>query len=130
MLEAHRLLDDVRAGLDLHPQTVTDALQVLGEPAFGMTYISGPMTGLPELNFPAFHLKAKELRAEGRAVVNPAEIDEAPGRPWHEYMRKDIRLLMDCDTIHMLPGWENSKGARLELHIARELGMKVEGAAS
>ncbi|WP_318011744.1 DUF4406 domain-containing protein [Pseudomonas sp. REP124] len=28
----------------------------------------------------------------------------------------------------MLPGWGNSKGARLEVHIARELGMPVVNA--
>lgn len=91
-------------------------------------YISGPMTGLPEFNFPAFNAKAAELRAAGHDVINPTEHGEDGCTEWHEFLRKDIRLLMDCYAIHMLPGWENSKGARLELHIARELGMRVEGA--
>lgn len=93
-----------------------------------ITYISGPMTGLPEFNYPAFNAKAAELRASGRAVINPAEHDE-PGLPWSEYLRKDIRALMDCSVIHLLPGWSRSKGALLELHIARELGFDIEGAA-
>jgi len=88
-------------------------------------YISGPMTGHPELNFPAFHDAAAELRAAGCTVINPAEHDEAPDKEWHEYLRKDIKLLMDCTHVVLLPGWENSKGARLEVHIALELGMTV-----
>lgn len=91
------------------------------------TYISGPMTGLPEFNFPAFHAKAAELRQAGVDVINPAEHDEAPDLPWQVYLRKDIKMLMDCDTIHMLPGWRKSRGARLELLIALKLGFAVEG---
>ncbi|VVM39658.1 hypothetical protein PS619_00217 [Pseudomonas fluorescens] len=30
-----------------------------------------------------------------------------------------------CGQVAVLPGWEISKGARLEVHIAREPGMKV-----
>jgi len=92
------------------------------------TYISGPMTGIHLFNFPAFNEKAAELRAMGREVVNPAELDTSTDKPWHVYMRQDIRAMMDCDTIHMLPGWANSKGAVLEYAIARGLGFKVEGA--
>ena len=40
-------------------------------------------------------------------------------------MRKDIKLLCECDTILLLPGWEKSKGAHLELHIAHRIGMEV-----
>lgn len=88
------------------------------------TYISGPMTGLPDLNFPAFFAAAEKLRAQGRNIVNPAE-DDTPGLEWHQYLREDIRALVDCSAIHMLPGWELSKGARLELHIAEQLGMAI-----
>lgn len=91
-------------------------------------YLSGPMTGLPDFNFPAFHATAYELRAQGLEVINPAEHDEAPDQPWAVYLRKDIRLLMDCDAIHMLPGWTKSKGAVLEHHIAVQLGLTVTGA--
>ena len=63
------------------------------------TYISGPMTGLPDLNFPAFHEAAAYLRAKGFDVINPAEHDQSPGLEWHEYLRKDIRLLMDCTHL-------------------------------
>jgi hypothetical protein len=37
-------------------------------------YISGPMSGLPNLNFPAFYAAQAKLEAEGYKVVNPAEI--------------------------------------------------------
>ena len=90
-------------------------------------YLSGPMTNMLELNFPLFHSTAATLRAAGHSVVNPAELNPEPST-WSECMRRDIAALMECDTVATLPGWENSKGARLEVHIARELGMKVVNA--
>lgn len=87
-------------------------------------YLSGPMTGLPELNFPAFHEAAARLRAEGLEVVNPAELSVGVS-DWEACMRADIKALCDCDAIVLLPGWESSKGAHLELHIAHRLGMGV-----
>ena len=80
---------------------------------------------MPDLNFPAFHAAAKMLRDLGHEVRNPAEVGEEPGKSWEEYMRKDLRLLCDCTAIYLLPGWEKSKGAHLELHIAHRLGMEV-----
>ncbi|MGK2829220.1 DUF4406 domain-containing protein [Ralstonia pseudosolanacearum] len=85
-------------------------------------YIAGPMTGIQDLNFPAFHEAARALRAEGHDVVNPAEINSDPAAGWLTCMRADIRELMTCDAIYLLPGWENSRGARLEAHIAERLG--------
>lgn len=92
------------------------------------TYISGPMTGIPGYNYPAFMAAAADLRAKGRTVVNPAENGLPPTATWHEHMRADIKELVDCDTIYLLPGWRNSKGARLEVRIAIGLGMKIESA--
>lgn len=91
-------------------------------------YISGPMTGLPDLNRPAFNAKAAELRALGHEVVNPAELPEIPGGTWVEYMEVDIKLLVDCDAIYMLTGWRESKGACIEHDLAQGLGMEVGGA--
>ena len=39
----------------------------------GPIYLSGPMTGLPEFNYPAFHEAARRWRAIGWDVINPAE---------------------------------------------------------
>ena len=83
-------------------------------------YISGPMTGLPDNNFPSFHSAAAALRACGYEVVNPAEID--PG------VSADIvgkRALCDCDVLALLPGWQDSDGANLELHLAHRLGLSI-----
>lgn len=88
-------------------------------------YLSGPMTGRPELNFPAFHEAAAELRAAGLEVINPADLNPEPGHPWHYYMRRDIAALMECDGVATLWDWKESRGARLEVHIARELGLPV-----
>lgn len=88
-------------------------------------YLAGPMTGLPQLNFPAFHREAAYFRAQGFEVVNPAEINTDPTMPWVDCMRKDIAELVTCEGILMMPGWERSKGASLEHYIAQALGLKV-----
>lgn len=86
-------------------------------------YLSGPMTGIPENNFPAFHYWAAKLRADGYQVVSPAEIQEAG--TWELCLRADLREMCTCDAIALMPGWEGSKGANLELHVAHRLGMRV-----
>lgn len=88
-------------------------------------YLSGPMSGLPDLNFPAFHAEAARLRALGYDVVSPAEVNPDHTMSWEQCMRADIKALCDCDAIALMPGWENSKGAHLELHIAHRIGLKV-----
>jgi hypothetical protein len=88
-------------------------------------YIAGPMSGYPELNFPAFHAEAARLRALGFEIVNPAEINADPTAGWLDCMRADIKQLVDCDGIALLLGWEQSRGASLENHIARALGLRV-----
>lgn len=93
-------------------------------------YLSGPMTGLPDLNFPAFNAEAARLRALGYAVVNPAEINTDAAKSWSECMRADVRALCDCDTIALLPGWQRSSGAHLEMHIAHRIGIEIVDASS
>ena len=88
-------------------------------------YIAGAMTGIKDLNFPAFHAEAARLRAMGYAVANPAEICADQSTSWAEYMRRDIAQLVTCDAVRLLPGWTDSSGARLEEHIAMRLGMKI-----
>jgi hypothetical protein len=83
------------------------------------------MSGVPEHNFPAFNAEAARLRALGYEVVNPAEVNPDVALSWHECLRQDIKLLCDCDTLALLPGWEHSQGAHLELHIAHRLGMTI-----
>jgi len=79
-------------------------------------YIAGPMTGLPDHNFPAFYEAAKRLQEAGWETVNPAENFDG---------RTDLPLLAQCNAVAMLPGWEDSRGAKLEYLNAWELGMEV-----
>ena len=88
-------------------------------------YISGPMTGLPGLNFDAFNEQAAYLRQLGYDVVNPAEINPDTSMAWADCMRADIAALTTCTHIVLLPGWHASRGAVLEHHIAERLGMVV-----
>lgn len=88
-------------------------------------YVAGPMTGLPHRNFPAFHAAAAHLRTYGYTVINPAEINPDHTISWEDCMRKDISELVTCACIYLLPGWQNSKGATLEHHIADRLGMHI-----
>lgn len=88
-------------------------------------YLCGPMTGLPAFNYPAFDTAAAQLRGAGFDVFNPAENGLAAEAPWAEHMRVDIINLMTCQGVALLPGTDTSRGAKLELHNALELGMPV-----
>lgn len=85
-------------------------------------YLSGPMTGLPDYNYPAFNALAAALRGRGFVVNNPAEAGSI-GRSWEECMRAAIRMLCGSDVVVALPGWENSRGAKIEVGLATDLGL-------
>ena len=85
-------------------------------------YLSGPMTGLPEHNYPAFHAAEAALFDRGYEVINPAR--PAPdGWEWLDYMRRAVRDVSEADGLAMLPGWINSRGARIEHKLATSLGL-------
>lgn len=48
-----------------------------------------------------------------------------PDLPRQRYLRVDIAMLVQCDAVALLPGWENSPGAQLEYLIARTLDLDV-----
>lgn len=89
------------------------------------TYIAGPMKGFPDKNYPAFEKVTQKLRNEGIEVLSPHEVGPKHGETYEWYIREDLKLLLQCDNIVMLPGWKNSKGAVLEHSVAVMCGMKV-----
>lgn len=91
-------------------------------------YLAGPMTGIEGFNFPAFNEMAANLRTCGFTVENPAEHGVVEGAQWEDYMAYDLTRLGLCGVIALLPGWELSQGARLEVMIAEHLGMRVVNA--
>lgn len=94
-----------------------------------IVYISGPITGQD--------LKAarKRFRAwttiiglKGHTVVNPFDVAAYEEyKPWQRYMSECLEalLLCKCDCIFMLDGWKESRGARIELAVAKELGLMI-----
>lgn len=112
-------------------------------------YIAGPMTGIEAHNFPAFYEAAEDWRAQGWAVINPAELDAGgippdqhiklhsdcklfcliDPRTFAEYMRRD--LIMICkraDAIALLHDWSDSPGATLERTVAQGLSLFIYSA--
>ena len=91
-------------------------------------YLSGPMTGYEGFNYAAFDTHAARLREAGYEVVSPAEnfggADTHPeGRK--AFMRLDMEHVLSVDAVAVLPGWEKSKGAQLEVLMARELELPI-----
>lgn len=84
------------------------------------------MSGIPRFNFPAFHSAAKRWRRAGHTVINPAENDGGDtSRPYAYYMRQDIGYILTVDAIAVLPGWQKSRGANVEVAVARALGLPI-----
>lgn len=92
-------------------------------------YLSGPMKGYPEFNYPAFMAAAAALRAAGHVVYNPAEFphdgprDEFPIRK--AFASYCAFICNEACTIMLLPGWEASLGVSAELALAKNCGLDV-----
>lgn len=90
----------------------------------GKVYISGPITGIDFGNRFAFLYACCALELCGYEAVDPSKVQLDDEATWADYMRADLKLLLDCDFIYMLDGWEDSKGARLERELAENLGIE------
>lgn len=109
------------------PKPPTAALPSLGGlPRDEITlYLSGPMTGILDFNFPMFDRVAATLRHRGWRVVSPADFGHKPGDTWESHLQRDLFLVGQCDALVQLPGWEESKGATLEHLVAERFSKHV-----
>jgi len=88
-------------------------------------YLSGPITG-EEAPQALFEQAEEEVMVWAEGVGNPMQYGVDPtGDTWPELMRKSITLMMECDAIYMLEGWDQSKGAIMEHFLAEELEMPI-----
>jgi len=87
-------------------------------------YIAGKVTGEEKLKCIAkFDTAKKEVEALGFEAINPLEVVGTWEIEWQPAMKLCIKALMDCDAIYHLPCVKFSKGAQIELQIARSLGI-------
>lgn len=93
-------------------------------------YLCGPVSGRPDCNKAAFDDAAYNLRQQGFDVVNPLELGGDEVDPtfeqWASYLKRDLPIMMNCDAVAVLDGWQDSKGAKLEIHVAMELGIPIK----
>jgi hypothetical protein len=103
--------------------------------SLGTAYVAGPMRGCLDFNFPSFQIAAAALRRVGWTVLSPAERDLAEGFDptlntlegfdVEAAMADDFAMILEADAIVLLPGWEQSKGARAERFVAEKVGKHV-----
>lgn len=107
-------------------------------------YISGPMRGYAQFNFPRFDAVSQLLRNSGVVVFNPSENDQVEYPDIHQWegfesgdtakcprfnletsLRWDFARILEANGIVMLPGWERSSGAAAERYVAEATGKDV-----
>lgn len=89
-------------------------------------YIAGKISDLPHSQaFNTFIEYERLLTSHGHEVTNPMRLPHAPDSEWEDFMAMDIAHLVRCEAIFLIPGWEDSRGARLEHKLAKHLRLKV-----
>jgi len=89
-------------------------------------YISGKITGLELCDAERLFNEAESKCIElGFVPVNPIKLNHAHDKTWLSYMKEDIIAMMECDAIFMLSNYKTSKGAMIELELAKELGFSI-----
>ncbi|WP_341855860.1 DUF4406 domain-containing protein [Brachybacterium sp. GPGPB12] len=91
-------------------------------------YIAGPMSGLPDFNYPSFDRAEQDLAAAGYEPLSPAVLAHlsptdsgvlADGLSYEDVLAAGLQILLNADAVALLGGWESSHGARLEVALAR-----------
>lgn len=87
-------------------------------------YIAGRISGTPDFK-ERFAAAERWLEQQGFTdIFNPAA-KQPEGLTYKEYIDRDLKELMGCDAIYLMPDWEESKGARLEKNYALTTGMVI-----
>ncbi|MBR2092495.1 MAG: DUF4406 domain-containing protein [Candidatus Methanomethylophilaceae archaeon] len=81
-------------------------------------YISGKISGCEEQARIQFADEEDFLVKIGHEAVNPFDNGLDVDDTWERHLAVDIRDLLTCDAVYQLPGWEESRGARLEAEVA------------
>mgnify|MGYP001158654316 FL=1 len=98
-------------------------------------YIAGPMTGIEEYNFPAFDAASFKFKEQGFNVINPAALSRTHaaelGIEIGELCVREcamidlVAVIGTASHMHMLKGWEYSRGAKTEHALAEWLDIKI-----
>jgi hypothetical protein len=108
----------------------------IDQTAIDRIYLAGPMSGYDRFNEANFKRVAQDYRADGFTVISPVELDEGEGVDYDaavtpEQYRTDLLrdlvaiLENEVEAVVVLDGWADSKGAALEVHVARHIGLPV-----
>lgn len=120
-----------------------------------LIYITGPMTGYPELNRPMFSFVEQKLLALGYPTINPSlgvtvdrqlaqqqdgmpAYDQRHGQPYRDGMRRNLQTILGrgpdsslldpakpVEGMVLLPGWERSSGARFDALVGQQIGLTL-----
>lgn len=110
-------------------------------PESTVCYISGPIHSVPDARA-RFELAAIVLREDGWIPINPhakspsiegmrvacdlAGVDDFRDTPeYAQLMRISFYEVLMSHVVFVLPGWEHSRGARNEVHLANIVHMPV-----
>lgn len=111
-------------------------------------YLCGPMRGCPAWNAAAFDRYAADWEREGHTVLSPVARDRFEGLDpttatreelaekardgvWlRQVIAEDVGMICEVDALVVLPGWESSSGATVEVALALFLGLPIYSAVS
>ena len=110
----------------METENTTNTARPADMPPARRVYISGAIAGMDlKERREAFAQAAERIARMGLRPVNPFDNGVPQEAHWREHMRADIRMLLTCQYIYMLRGWEQSKGAKLEHDVATSCGLRV-----
>lgn len=88
-------------------------------------YIIGKITGVEKEAYNLFDEAENKLVQNGFEAVNPMKLNHEHDRTWEAFMKNYIKAMLDCDSVYLLPNWYHSKGAIIEMELAKSLGLEI-----